>query len=297
MHVLMLPMSALLAASIIAGCSSQSLTGGGVFRATQAGSPRNGADQSKGGTDAGKDKDADGDDKNDAGSGTDQGNEGGGEGNDGGDGKDGDSDSGGADSGGTEGDGIDGGDSGSSDGLYEEEGIVKVPFADASQAVMFRGTLGINLREATVGKLLNGSDKQILDDSGGHFVATGLRTGAGYNDWGLYVKAATPIAAVKGGYVERAKKCDDGEIVVGLPDRGVDATQSNPSATPGWQNRFICAKLTSKYKVKEVTSISYSHSYNLSVDCPGKSLMAGYDCGTCGVPNPSTLTCVQIELE
>jgi len=175
-----------------------------------------------------------------------------------------------------------------------DDGVTTISFSDPSKAIMFRGTRGINLREKSVGILLNQNDEKILEDSGGYFLASGLRTGSNFNDWGFYVKAIRPIATDVG-YVERISACHDNEIVVGLPDRGVDATLNNQSAVAGWQNRFICASITSKFNVKETVSLNYTHSFDLSVDCPGDSVMSGYDCGTCAVPSPAVLTCVTLE--
>lgn len=173
------------------------------------------------------------------------------------------------------------------------DGITKVDFSGPSSSIMFRGTRGINLTSMTVGIPLNNNDAVKLQSSKGAYVASGLRTGA-FNEWGMYVKSVTPSIVLGTTFTERVATCQSDEVVVGLPDRGVDSTVTNSSAVEGWKNRLICAKIDPKFAVKEVQSINYIHNYNMSVDCPGDSLFNGYDCGKCGTPDAAVLKCISI---
>ncbi|MCX6117175.1 MAG: hypothetical protein NT027_06520, partial [Proteobacteria bacterium] len=179
--------------------------------------------------------------------------------------------------------------------LQTGEGVTKVRFQDPSGAIMFRGTRGINLVKMEVGIPLNSSDTALLKDSSGFFVASGLRIGVNFNDWGMFVKSVKPQATVTTNFVERLSNCESDEIAIGLPDRGVDATQNNQHIVPGWMSRLICAKIAPDLKAKQIITLKYTHQYSMAVDCPGNSLLNGYDCGNCGVPSPAVLKCIEVE--
>ena len=173
--------------------------------------------------------------------------------------------------------------------------VANVDFLGADKTLMFRGTRGANLRSMTVGIPLNNADTAVLKNSKGLLVASGLRTGANFNDWGFYAKSVSPLVTTEV-FQERPISCEANEIVVGLPDRGVDAVPGDISVVRGWQNRFVCAKISDKYVLSSRVEIPYTHAYSLSVNCPDESVMIAYNCGSCGVPTPAKLTCAKVTL-
>jgi hypothetical protein len=146
-----------------------------------------------------------------------------------------------------------------------------------------------------VGIPLNPNDESVLKASKGLFVASGLRTGSNFNDWGMFAKSTKATATATTNFIERHSNCEPDEIAIGLPDRGVDATPGNPESVPGWRSRLVCAKIASGLKMKQIFTVNYTHGYSMSVDCPGNSLLNGYDCGTCAVPSPAVLKCIEVE--
>jgi hypothetical protein len=171
-------------------------------------------------------------------------------------------------------------------------------FTGSQQTLMFRGTRGANLKSMVVGAPLNQADVATLSASGGLLVVSGLVTGATYNEWGLFAKTVSPEVTTKT-FTERRSVCLDNEILVGLPDRGSDAT-NNPAGqaiVASWNNKYICATLQPNYTIISRTDVPYTHNYNMSVNCPDDLVMTGYSCGSCSPPAVASLKCAKIGIK
>ena len=185
-------------------------------------------------------------------------------------------------------------------GIGLENGAISVTpivFKGPENTLMFRGSRGANLKLMTVGIYKNATDQSLLQASKGSFVVSGLRTGA-FNDWGLFVRSLSPVVT-SDQITTRQVACSSDEIVVGLPDVGVDAQpgQRDENAVKSWNNRYLCAKVLPQYTLSDPVSVPYSHTYNISVDCPDSTVMTGYNCGACGAepPSPATLSCAKLK--